>query len=142
MTDLYNKFQELIISGDINDADNLKYKTLLNTYIKPMQIHWSMVYYLPFASYTIANKGVFKHTSENANTLEKLEIDYLVEKERDIAQRILNQMEKEYQEYKLIQDKEDEKWARDFKSSKYAKPSERMANNYEIMKDFLIGLIG
>lgn len=85
-TDLYNKFQTLIISGDINDTEFVSYKTLLNSYIKPMLIHWSMVHYLPFAAYTIANKGVYKHTSENATNVEKNEIDFLVEKERDIAE--------------------------------------------------------
>lgn len=85
-TDLYNKLQELIISGDISLVGNTKYKTLLSNYIKPMLIHWAMVHYLPFASYTIANKGVYKHTSENAETLQKNEIDFLVEKERDIAE--------------------------------------------------------
>ena len=85
-TDLYNKFQALIISGDINLNANLIYKNLLTEYIKPMLIHFAMVQYLPFAAYTIANKGVFKHTSENATSVEKNEIDFLVEKERDIAQ--------------------------------------------------------
>ena len=45
-----------------------------------------MVEYLPFAAYTIANKGVFKHSSENAENVSKEEVDYLVEKERDLAQ--------------------------------------------------------
>jgi hypothetical protein len=85
-TDLYNKFQTLIIDNELNDAGNVNYKSLLLDYIKPMLIHWAMVQYLPFAAYTIANKGVFKHTSENATSVEKNEIDYLVEKERDIAQ--------------------------------------------------------
>ena len=85
-TDLYNKFQELIISGDISLIGNVKYKNLLNFFIKPMLIHWAMVQYLPFAAYTIGNKGVFKHTSENATSVEKNEIDFLIEKERDVAQ--------------------------------------------------------
>ena len=85
-TDLYNKFQALILNGDINLIGNLKYKNLLTEYIKPMLIHFAMVQYLPFAAYTIANKGVFKHTAENSTSVEKNEIDYLVEKERDIAQ--------------------------------------------------------
>jgi len=85
-TDLYNKLQELILDGTINDVGNLKYKTLLNSYVKPMLIHWTMVYYLPFSAYKIQNKGVFKHSSENAQVVEKNEIDYLVEKERDIAE--------------------------------------------------------
>ena len=51
-----------------------------------MLIHWAMVEYLPFAAYTIANKGVFKHTSENATNVEKDEVDFLIEKERNLAQ--------------------------------------------------------
>ena len=85
-TKLYEKIQDLIISNEINDLANADYKSLLVTYIKPMLIHWAMVYYLPFAAYTIANKGVFKHTSEASESVSKSEIDYLVEKERDIAE--------------------------------------------------------
>lgn len=62
------------------------YLTLLEKHIKPMLIHWAMVEYLPFAAYTIANKGVYKHSAENSANVEKTEVDYLVEKERDIAQ--------------------------------------------------------
>ncbi len=81
-TDLYNK-----ISADIV-ADSLTgdYLSLVNTYIKPMTIFWALVEYLPFAAYQVANKGVFKHTSENSTSVEKDEIDYLVEKNRNIAQ--------------------------------------------------------
>ncbi len=85
-TDLLEKIQTLIEDGTIGDTVNLKYKTLLLDYIKPMLIHWSMVEYLPFAAYSIANKGVFKHSSENSINAEKYEIDFLVEKQRDIAQ--------------------------------------------------------
>lgn len=85
-TDLLDKIQTLIEAGTLNDAVNLKYKTLLIDYVKPMLIHWSMVEYLPFAAYSIANKGVFKHNSENSTNAEKFEIDFLVEKQRDIAQ--------------------------------------------------------
>jgi hypothetical protein len=62
------------------------YNNLLVTYVKPMLIHWAMVEYLPFAAFTIANKGVYKHNSENATNVEKVEIDFLIEKERSIAQ--------------------------------------------------------
>ena len=62
------------------------YNNLLVNYIKPMLIHWAMVEYLPFAAYTIANKGVYKHNSENSTNVEKNEIDFLIEKERSIAQ--------------------------------------------------------
>jgi hypothetical protein len=62
------------------------YRNLLVNFVKPMLIHWGMVEYLPFAAYTIANKGIYKHTSENAENVDKNEVDYLLEKERSIAQ--------------------------------------------------------
>jgi hypothetical protein len=81
-SDLFNK-----ISADII-ADSLtgNYLTLVNTYVKPMVIHWAMVEYLPFASYTIANKGIYKHSSENSDTVVKDEVDFLIEKSRNLAQ--------------------------------------------------------
>ena len=45
-----------------------------------------MVEYLPFASYSIANGGVFKHQSENSQLVSKEEVDYLVQKEREYAE--------------------------------------------------------
>ena len=85
-TELFNKIKTLISSSTLDDVSNAAYKTLLISYIKPMLIHWAMVEYLPFAAYTIANKGVFKHGSENSETASKEEVDFLVEKERTIAQ--------------------------------------------------------
>jgi len=81
-TDLFEKIQADIIAGTLTGD----YLSLVNAHIKPMLIHWAMVEYLPFAAYTIANKGVFKHSSENAENVSKDEVDYLVEKERDLAQ--------------------------------------------------------
>ena len=81
-TNLLEKIKTDIINNTL--AGN--YLTLTNIYLKPMLIHWAMVEYLPFSAYTIANKGVFKHTSENATSVEKNEVDFLVEKERMIAQ--------------------------------------------------------
>lgn len=81
-TKLFKKINDGIVAGTIADP----YLTLLNVYIKPMTIHWSMVEFLPFASYTFAGKGVFKHTSENAEVVNKDEIDFLIEKERTLAE--------------------------------------------------------
>ena len=83
---LYQKLQTLILNNDINQAGFVDYKNLLTVYVKPMLIHWAMVYYLPFAAYTLSNKGLFKHSSENATNVDKAEVDFLVEKERDIAE--------------------------------------------------------
>jgi len=81
-TDLLQKIQADIVAGTLTGD----YLTLVETYIKPMLIHWAMVEYLPFAAYTIANKGVFKHNSENSQNVEKNEVDFLIEKERKIAE--------------------------------------------------------
>ncbi len=89
-TKLLEKIQDLIIAGTINDPANADYKTLLDTYVKPMTIYWALVCYMPFAAYTVANGGVYKHTSESSVTVEKDEVDYLVEKYRDIAQFYTN----------------------------------------------------
>lgn len=85
-TDLLEKFESLITAGTLDDVANADYKALLLDYVKDMLIHWAMVEYLPFAAYSVANKGVFKHLSENSTNAEKFEIDFLVEKQRDIAQ--------------------------------------------------------
>jgi hypothetical protein len=89
-TKLLEKIQDLIIAGTINDPANAAYKTLLETYVKPMTIYWALVCYMPFAAYTVANGGVYKHTSESSVTVDKDEVDYLVEKYRDIAQFYTN----------------------------------------------------
>jgi hypothetical protein len=81
-TKLFNKINDGIVNNNLANP----YLMLLNVYIKPMVIHWSMVEYMPFAAYTIANKGVYKHGSENSTNVEKSEVDFLVEKERSIAQ--------------------------------------------------------
>ena len=62
------------------------YNNLLVNYIKQMLIHWAMVEYLPFAPYQIANKGVFKHTTENGDTIDSFGLNKLIDKEKDSAQ--------------------------------------------------------
>jgi len=81
-TDLLNKIESDIIASSLAGS----YLSLVTDYVKPMLIHWAMVEYLPFAAYTVANKGVFKHSSENATNVDKDEIDFLIEKERNLAQ--------------------------------------------------------
>jgi hypothetical protein len=83
-TKLYEKLEDLIIAGTL--SANPTYETLLETYIKPMTIHWAQVEYLPYAAYTISNGGVYKHQSETAQSVDKEEVDYLVEQERNVAQ--------------------------------------------------------
>ena len=81
-TRLYDKISNDIIANTLANP----YLALVNDYLQPMLIHFAMVEYLPFAAYTIANGGVYKHTSENSTSVDKNEVDFLVEKERNIAQ--------------------------------------------------------
>ena len=81
-TDLYNKIAADIIAGTLSGD----YLDLVNSYIQPMLIHYAMVDYLPFAAYQVKNGGVYKHTSENGESATKEEIDFLINKERDIAE--------------------------------------------------------
>lgn len=78
----------------VNAIDEIQqpYLNLLNTYVKPALIHWAMVEYLPFSAYTIANKGVYKHNSENSTNAEVSEINMLISKQRDIAQNYTERM--------------------------------------------------
>lgn len=81
-TDLYNKISNEIIAGTLSGD----YLTLVNTYIQPMLIHFAMVDYLPFAAYQVKNGGVYKHLSENSESVSKSELDYLINKEREWAE--------------------------------------------------------
>ena len=81
-TDLLEKIKADIIAGSL--AGN--YLTLLTKYVKPMLIHYGMVEYLHFASFTISNKGVYKHSAENSVTATSEEIDNLVASEQRIAE--------------------------------------------------------
>lgn len=81
-TDLYNKISQDIIDGTLTGD----YLNLVNDYVQPMLIWWAQVSYLPYAAYQIKNGGVFKHTSENSESVSKSEVDYLVGKARDTAE--------------------------------------------------------
>jgi len=65
---------------------NARWKTVLDDYIAPMLIWYAQSNYMPFAAYQIKNGGVFKHTSENAQSVDKNEIDFLVETARTNAE--------------------------------------------------------
>ena len=81
-TDLLNRLKSDIEAGTLSGV----YLDLLNNYVKQMLIHWAMVEYLPFSAYTVANKGVFKHTAESSETVQKNEVDFLIEKQRITAE--------------------------------------------------------
>ena len=83
-TNMYNGLSTAIPNIDL--PANARWKTLLDDYIVSMLIWYAQSNYMPFAAYQIKNGGVFKHTSENAQSVDKNEIDFLVEKARTNAE--------------------------------------------------------
>mgnify|MGYP001315212142 FL=1 len=83
-TKMYNALT--LAMPNIDQPANARWKLLLDDYVVPMLIWFAQVDYIPFASYQIRNGGMFKHRSENADTVSKDEVDYLVEKARTNAE--------------------------------------------------------
>jgi len=84
-TQMYDGLTAALVAG-IDLPANARWKTLLNDYVVPMLIWFSQVDYIPFASYQIRNGGMYKHRSENSESVSKEEVDYLVEKARTNAE--------------------------------------------------------
>ena len=83
-TDLYNGLSAAM--PNIEDSSNARWKTILDDYIVPMLIWYAQANYYPFAAYQVKQGGVFKHTSENSISVDKNEVDFLVEKARTNAE--------------------------------------------------------
>jgi len=81
-TALYEQVSEAILADNISaDMD-----ALLKDFLQPMLIHFTMVDYLPFSSFTISQGGLQKHTSENAQQATREEVDSLIQKHRNFAE--------------------------------------------------------
>lgn len=83
---LYKKLQTLILNGTISDSGNADYKLLLDDYVKPMLTWFTQSSYLPFAMYQISNGGVFKHRSENSETISLEEMRMMLAKVTETAE--------------------------------------------------------
>jgi len=83
---LYKKLQQLIVDGELDDAGNSDYKTLVDTYIKPMLIWYTQADYMPFAAFSISNGGVYKHTSENSENVTMDELNMLAGRAMETAE--------------------------------------------------------
>jgi hypothetical protein len=87
-SDLLEALQTKIENEDLTG----QYLHLVNKYCKPILIHYAMVEYLPFGAFQIANKGIFKHTAENSESVNKNDVDFLIQKELLIAQGFVKRM--------------------------------------------------
>jgi len=89
---LGTKLYDRILSDIENNTLTGDYLFLVDKYVKQMTIHWATVEYLPFSAYTVANKGVYKHSAENSETVDKNEVDFLIEKQRNTAEHYTRRM--------------------------------------------------
>lgn len=76
-TVLYNKLQDDIQSQTPFTG---KYLELMNDYVKPTLIWYSVCEYLPFSSIQFRAEGAVKHETETAKPVSKNDIDYLIGK--------------------------------------------------------------
>jgi len=83
-TKLYNGLT--VAMPNIDDVANIRWKNLLDDYIVDMLIWYAQANYYPFVAYQVKQGGVFKHTSENSQSVDKNEVDFLVEKARTNAE--------------------------------------------------------
>lgn len=74
------KFLQLQISaGTVGTLDQY-YQDLLNDHIKPTLIWYSVVEYLPYSNIQFKSEGAIKHKSEQSDSVDKNQIDYLLQK--------------------------------------------------------------
>lgn len=80
-TDLLQRLQSDVSGSSLSG----NYLTLVQTYIKPVLIHWSMVEAIPMLAVTIGNGGIYRHEPESGSPLDADEIRTLVDLERKRA---------------------------------------------------------
>lgn len=85
-SNLYEKLQTLIQTGDILLAANVDYRNLLEKRVMSTTLHWSLVEILPDCLYKINNGSLSTFSSEDSTAITRGELDRLIETERDKAQ--------------------------------------------------------
>ncbi len=81
-TRLFDKFKADIAADNVPS----NYQSLLEDYIQDMVIHYSAIEILPYIHFKVANGGIYTKGAENGTNVTKEDLDYLVQKERDIAE--------------------------------------------------------
>lgn len=104
-TELYDKIVADVTSATITG----NYETLYNEYVKPITKNEALAQYLEIASYTVNNGGIFKHSPEGADIVDKEEAQFLAGKYHTLAQMYIKRFQKwicknTLSEYKHYQD--------------------------------------
>jgi hypothetical protein len=80
-TDLFDKIGADIVASTLIEP----YATLVSKYIKPMALWYGFYEYLKFGGYSVSNQGIYKHTSENSESVDLKEVDSMEDKALIIA---------------------------------------------------------
>jgi len=93
------------------EADELtgNYLILYNKFVKPITKNMAIAEYIEIGSYMVQNGGIYKHTGDNIEIVDKQEAQFLAGKYRSIAQAKIIRFEKwicknPLTEYKCYQD--------------------------------------
>jgi hypothetical protein len=102
---LYDK----LITDLENDTLSGLYLEMFNKFLKPIVKHYSVGQYIEIASYILDNGGLYKHTGENIEIVDKQEAQFLANKYNGMAQMFVGRFDKwiiknRLPEYKLYQD--------------------------------------
>lgn len=84
-TDLLNAIIDMVQAGTLDNPDNSDYKLLVTDYIQPVLNWQSFAEFLPYSRFTVSNKGVFKHTSENSDSITMEELEQMMDKARGLS---------------------------------------------------------
>jgi hypothetical protein len=90
-----NALKTRVYNGTTTSADT----TLLDDYIGPMLCNWALYMALPTIKYRVYNKGVLSGTSENAETIELNELQFLMNQVKNIAENYTRRMQEHLQYY-------------------------------------------
>lgn len=89
-TELYNK---VLADAEANTLAGL-YLDLYTKFVKPIVKNEALAEYLEVASYLVTNGGVYKHTAENSEIVDKNEVQFLAGKYHSIGQALIQRFEK------------------------------------------------
>lgn len=104
-TELYDK---IVADKTANTLSGL-YLELYTDFIKPIVKNESIAQFIEIASYTVDNGGVYKHTGDKIEVVDKQEVQFLAGKYKSLAQMYVERFNKwicknPLTEYKCYQD--------------------------------------
>jgi len=98
-SELFEKIESLIISGDISLPANSLYKDLLDGSLQQAVIAAATAEAIPNVSFKITTKGMMQQTSENAEAADLSAIKYFIQRYEDQSEYWLNRMRDYLQEF-------------------------------------------